>query len=337
MRRWVGILAATLSTAAILWAVTVNGSLEVLGTLRANVVDFSSSATTAPMKTGTLLPGGCAVGQAFFKTDAAAGQNIYLCTAANNWTQVQGSSGTFDGMLDSRYVALETDFSNTYNLGSSPGYWAYLGDFVFYRGGSNGMNSSTAAATNRIGVVRISTAATANDRQRWVAHIAQASSDADSLYGQSSKPWEVVYIFRFPAAGDYANAEFFTGLGSQQTSADPNAGVGVRYSSASDSQFVFYASAADNSYGSTLSSGVAPDTNWHKLKIRSDGATQYKVWISLDGGTERSVCPSGCELTLAASSAGAFRAFVFSHKTTEAVAKSLEMDYLRFWMNWGTR
>lgn len=326
-----------LSAAAILWAVTLNGSLEILGTLRANVVDFSSSATTVPMKTGTSLPGGCTVGQAFFKTDAAAGQNIYLCTAASTWTPVQGSSATFDGKLDARYVVLETDFSNAYNLGSSPGYWAPLGDFVFYRGGSNGMNVSTATANNRIGVARISTAATANDRQRWVAHIAQASSDADSLYGQSNKPWEVEYIFRFPAAADYSNAEFFAGLGSQQTSADPNAGVGVRYASASDSQFVFYASAADNSYGSTLSSGVVPDNAWHKLKIRSDGGTSYRVWVSLDGGTERSVCPSGCDLTLTASSAGAFRAFVFSHKTTEAVAKSLEMDYLRFWMNWGAR
>ena len=52
-------------------------------------IDFSSAARTRPIKTGTSLPGTCTLGETFLKTDAAAGKNLYVCTAANIWT-VQG-------------------------------------------------------------------------------------------------------------------------------------------------------------------------------------------------------------------------------------------------------
>src|SRR5450631_2534230 len=52
-------------------------------------IDFSSAARTRPSKTGTLVPAVCTIGETFVKTDAAAGKNLYICTAANVWT-VQG-------------------------------------------------------------------------------------------------------------------------------------------------------------------------------------------------------------------------------------------------------
>ena len=52
-------------------------------------IDFAAAPTTHPSKTGTALPGACAVGETFLKTDAAAGKNVYVCTASNVWT-VQG-------------------------------------------------------------------------------------------------------------------------------------------------------------------------------------------------------------------------------------------------------
>src|SRR5205807_615783 len=52
-------------------------------------IDFAGAATTRPSKTGTVLPGVCGIGETFLKTDAAAGKNVYVCTAANVWT-VQG-------------------------------------------------------------------------------------------------------------------------------------------------------------------------------------------------------------------------------------------------------
>src|ERR1051326_1468686 len=83
---------------------TVNGGMTVLGPLRSNgsaaAVDFTSSATTAPVKMGTLAgrPGSCMVGQMFFATDATAGQNLFYCTAPGIWTVGSGAGSSNSGV-----------------------------------------------------------------------------------------------------------------------------------------------------------------------------------------------------------------------------------------------
>jgi len=49
-------------------------------------VDFSSAPSTQPFQSGTVLPAACLVDQAYFKTNAPAGLNLYGCTAVNSWT-----------------------------------------------------------------------------------------------------------------------------------------------------------------------------------------------------------------------------------------------------------
>ncbi len=56
-------------------------------------VDFTAASTTKPMKTGTVLPAACGVGEAFFQTNAPAGSNLYLCTSQNSWTLQSGTPG----------------------------------------------------------------------------------------------------------------------------------------------------------------------------------------------------------------------------------------------------
>jgi hypothetical protein len=62
-------------------------------------VDFSMSATTRPLKSGTLLPGSCSMGEMFFLENATAGANLYGCAAANTWTleSSAGSGGSGSG------------------------------------------------------------------------------------------------------------------------------------------------------------------------------------------------------------------------------------------------
>jgi len=70
-------------------------------------VDFSGATTTKPFKSGTTLPGTCSVGEAFFKTNAAAGSNLYACTALNTWTLQTGGStlaGDVTGTLGATVV-----------------------------------------------------------------------------------------------------------------------------------------------------------------------------------------------------------------------------------------
>lgn len=49
-------------------------------------VNFTAQNSTSPFQSGTSLPASCAVGQAYFETTAAAGLNLYGCTATNSWT-----------------------------------------------------------------------------------------------------------------------------------------------------------------------------------------------------------------------------------------------------------
>ncbi|MBV8903260.1 MAG: hypothetical protein JOZ22_06445 [Acidobacteriia bacterium] len=57
--------------------------------------DFSAYPFTRPITVGTALPSTCQVGQLFFNSAAAAGANLYACTATNVWSlEAGGSSGT---------------------------------------------------------------------------------------------------------------------------------------------------------------------------------------------------------------------------------------------------
>jgi hypothetical protein len=59
--------------------------------------DASGATYTIPAKRGTTaqLPATCIQGAEYFATDAAPGQNKYLCTATNNWTQQSTGTSTF--------------------------------------------------------------------------------------------------------------------------------------------------------------------------------------------------------------------------------------------------
>ena len=56
-------------------------------------IDFSAASSTKPFKSGTTLPASCAIGEAFFKTNAAAGSNVYVCASLNAWSLEVGIPG----------------------------------------------------------------------------------------------------------------------------------------------------------------------------------------------------------------------------------------------------
>lgn len=55
-------------------------------------VDFSNAARTRPMKTGLALPAACSAGEFFFRLEAPAGRNVYICTAGNLWTELTSAA-----------------------------------------------------------------------------------------------------------------------------------------------------------------------------------------------------------------------------------------------------
>jgi hypothetical protein len=64
-------------------------------------VDFSGANTTTPMKTGTVLPSTCTVGEMFYLTSAAPGSNVYGCTSQNAWSLESGGSSSSGSTLPS--------------------------------------------------------------------------------------------------------------------------------------------------------------------------------------------------------------------------------------------
>lgn len=76
------------------------GSGSMLVTGGTAVINFGTAGATTPARKGTaaaITGSTCGTGEMGFATDATAGQNIYLCTATNTWTQVAGggSAGAF--------------------------------------------------------------------------------------------------------------------------------------------------------------------------------------------------------------------------------------------------
>ena len=68
-----------------------------------SVQDASQAAVTKPFQLGTNLPATCAMGQAFFKTDANAGENLYLCTTTDTWTKLQTGSSSGGSARESNH------------------------------------------------------------------------------------------------------------------------------------------------------------------------------------------------------------------------------------------
>ena len=56
-------------------------------------VDFSNASSTKPVRTGTVIPAACMVGEIFFKTNAPAGSNLYACVATNTWASQSATGG----------------------------------------------------------------------------------------------------------------------------------------------------------------------------------------------------------------------------------------------------
>jgi hypothetical protein len=58
--------------------------------LQSRNVDFSAANATKPFRSGSGLPSTCGLGEMYYRLDAAAGMNVYGCTAINSWTLEQG-------------------------------------------------------------------------------------------------------------------------------------------------------------------------------------------------------------------------------------------------------
>jgi hypothetical protein len=117
---------------------TINGGRTVTGP-----VDNSGATRTAPMKTGTSIPGTCTVGDVFFKTDATAGQNIYECQSTNVFTQ-QLNSGGGGGTVNSGTTPQMAYYATT---GTAVSGATFLGPYYCADAAGSGTTYTAASCT----------------------------------------------------------------------------------------------------------------------------------------------------------------------------------------------
>lgn len=82
---------------------THNAARTILG-----VVDNSFATSTKPSKAGTSLPGTCATGETYLKTDASAARQWYVCSATNTWTAAGTDPRSFGITIDGGGSAITT-------------------------------------------------------------------------------------------------------------------------------------------------------------------------------------------------------------------------------------
>lgn len=123
---------------------TLAGTSAITGTWNAR-----GAAHTSPVQTGlnAAKPATCTTGDEYFATDATAGQNIFLCTAANTWTQTT-TLPTASAQLQYLRVKPNTGNLTTQEFASLPQFVS--GDYNFPTqapGGSLSIGANTVSLT----------------------------------------------------------------------------------------------------------------------------------------------------------------------------------------------
>jgi hypothetical protein len=78
--------------------------------------------------------------------------------------------------------------------------------------------------------------------------------------------------------------------------------------------------------------GVAPSaTAFHTLKMRADGTIARKIWFSVNGGTEKSLCASGCDIAPSDQGWADLAAIpTMTAGTSAAAEKTVSLDFFGF-------
>ena len=178
------LLVVAIGTLAILTAQT-----KIDLSSQARRIDFSNAPAVKPIPVGSALPATCGLGEMFFKRDANAGENLYVCPAQNIWTQISGTAtslhpGTAGGILISNTAANFDVDADTMFLASQ------AGNNVF-----TGHNDFSGAASLRIVTGSVEPPADGCD----------TSSEAGSMYMLTGDSAKASLLYVCQAASDEYN------------------------------------------------------------------------------------------------------------------------------------
>jgi len=137
-----GALARTAMMSLVAFAAMAQTQIDL--STQTKKVDFSNASSTKPVQTGTTLPGTCAVGQMYFKSNAPAGTNLYACTSTNVWTAQAGIIGATADQLSGPFFCQDSGASGAYACSLSPAIGAYVsGTTYWFRANSANTGGAT--------------------------------------------------------------------------------------------------------------------------------------------------------------------------------------------------
>ena len=313
--------------------------------------DVSGKTSTKPAKSGTSLPGTCTVGEQFFKTDATAGQNLYFCTALNTWSQMTGGSGaptgaqyltlandaglTAERLLDPRDGLTATDggANGSYTIDNtadssiailqeefcggttSAGHIGSLGWRMLAIVGGGSVDTNVNGVTNHPCLIKMDTGTSANGG--LTVYLGPGFAYQPYSDWQTAE-FRAEFIFRFTAVpvNKIAHAGLFN-----TNSANPSTRVGIRYYSASDTNWQF--EACNSSTCTAIDSGVAAaNTNWVRLVVyrnSDDAAAQFRLCLN--------ACSSPTQITTNGPTTGISPGFIYVNDASGTNSQTMTPDW----------
>lgn len=227
-------------------------------------------------------------------------------------TTLSASGASFDP-LDTTTVWYRDDFG-TGVVGTTGGWGiGWFGSSV--ASGTCGMSHAAGTFPN-LGISTVSSGATANG-----GCVVSLAGDTFGNMGGNTN-WDSYYILKL---NNISNDIFRVGYADASSAVIQNDGFWLRFLSASDTNWQFCARTGGGSE-TCYDSGVAANTNYHKIRIRSTEVG--KILFTLDAGTERSLCAVGCDATITVTTADLTPWFVMATDTTGS--KSLNIDLFAF-------
>ncbi len=208
-----------LQSCALLLAMNWQGAAQTQVDLRtqSKSIDFSAAASTKPFKTGTALPLTCSAGDAFFKTDAVAGRNVYVCSAPNVWSPLGSSGG-----VTSVGLSLPAEYSVSGSPVTESGTFSVTktnqpANTVYAGPASGGAGAPTFRALSAAEIPNLSSTYQATSEKNAPGGYAGVSSTGKLTVSQGSEVWSLGDLT--DASGKHGSASSVQMFGGGSTNA----------------------------------------------------------------------------------------------------------------------
>lgn len=262
----------------------------------------------------------------YFKSD----NKLYSLTSTGTETEI-GAGGSASAVCENAgYYCITEEFAGHF-ASASTGSGRVIGDHTWFM---DPLSGST-MRTDQTAVSSTSPTEGPDHPGQWTLATGNTSGNTLILYlGGYAQPnywvagtktgWSQRMVFKLLTT---TQQELYVGLMREPSVFTPNNFLGVQQDVTTTAGNFFLAARMYGGTAGTYDSGVAVDTGWHTLLIRGDTATASKVYLSLDGGTERSFCASGCDTTATVDTYPL--ATQFRLKSKEAVDKQIVADLVK--------